>query len=185
MNGFIKMFDVSKHEPKLLTKPKSGYDMFSNFGEIILAKCNSNGTILAVTIATEQLIPDGLIYIWNIEKDFVSSFDFLGKYGSQSQPVGILARYLQIKFVNFSFNLLDALRGYLKRLLKKYFRKSLLILIIIFNSDFRRIFIGIQMTVACLLARHVSFMPNLCHHPTSRTIKHHSSPLQFRNQPNL
>lgn len=95
MNGFIKIFDVSKHEPKMLTKPKSGYDMFPNFGEIILAKCNSNGTTTAMTIATEQLIPDGLIYIWNIETDTVTSFDFLGKYGNQSQSVGFVARYLQ------------------------------------------------------------------------------------------
>lgn len=97
MNGFIKVFDVSKHEPKLLTKAKSGYDMFSNFGEVILAKCNANGTILAITIATEQLIPDGLIYIWNIEKDTVNSFDFLGKYGSQPQPAGFVARYFTLK----------------------------------------------------------------------------------------
>lgn len=92
MNGFVKIFDVSKHEPKLLTKTKSGYDMFPNFGEIILAKCNSNGTILAITIATEQLIPDGLIYIWNIEQDTISSFDFLGKNGNQSQTAGFVAR---------------------------------------------------------------------------------------------
>lgn len=96
MNGFIKIFDVSKHEPKSLTKAKSGYDMFPNFGEIILAKCNSNGTTLAITVATEQLIPDGIVYIWNIEKDTVSSFDFLGKYGGQSQSVGFVARYEQI-----------------------------------------------------------------------------------------
>ncbi|XP_037026669.1 intraflagellar transport protein 140 homolog [Bradysia coprophila] len=92
LNGFIKIFDVSKHEPKLLTKPKSGYDMFPSFGEIILARCNSNGTLLAVTIATEQLIPDGIVYIWNIERDTVSSFDFLGKYSNQSQPLGFVAR---------------------------------------------------------------------------------------------
>lgn len=99
MNGFIKMFDVSKHEPKLLTKAKSGYDMFPNFGEIILAKCNSNGTIAAITIATEQLIPDGLMYIWNIEKDTVSSFDFLGKYGNQAQSMGFIARYFEYKTI--------------------------------------------------------------------------------------
>lgn len=95
MNGFIKIFDVSKHEPKLLTKVKSGYDMFPNFGEIILAKCNSNGTTLAITIATEQLIPDGVIYIWNVEKDTISSFDFLGKHRNQPQSAGFVARYGQ------------------------------------------------------------------------------------------
>ncbi|KAJ6640265.1 Intraflagellar transport protein 140 like [Pseudolycoriella hygida] len=92
MNGFIKIFDVSKHEPKLLTKPKSAYDMFPNFGEIISAKCNSNGTVLAITIANEQLIPDGLFYTWHIEKDTLSSCDFLGKNGNQSQSLGHVAR---------------------------------------------------------------------------------------------
>lgn len=92
MNGFIKIYDVSKHEPKLLTKAKSGYDMFPNFGEIIMAKCNANGTILAITIATEQLVPDGLLYIWNIEKDTISSFDFLGKNANQTQSVGFAPR---------------------------------------------------------------------------------------------
>lgn len=75
--------------------------MFPNFGEIILAKCNSNGMTVAITIATEQLIPDGLIYVWNIEKDTVSSFDFLGRYGNRSQSVGFIARYKRIKKTNF------------------------------------------------------------------------------------
>lgn len=60
-----------------MTQPKSGYDLFQNFGEIIMAKCNSNGTYVAVTIATENLIPDGKIYLWNLEKDIIKSYDFL------------------------------------------------------------------------------------------------------------
>ena len=68
-----------RHDPKLLTQPKCGYDLFENFGEIIMARCNSNGTYLAATIANENLVPDGKIYIWNLEKDTVRFYDFMNK----------------------------------------------------------------------------------------------------------
>lgn len=80
MNGFLKVYDVSKHEPKLVVPAKSGYDLFGNFGEIIMAKCNVTGTHAALTIATESLVPDGKLYIWDMEKDRVSSYDFLNKH---------------------------------------------------------------------------------------------------------
>lgn len=79
MNGFLKVYDVSRHEPKLIMPSKSGYDLFGNFGEIIMAKCNATGTHLAMTVATESLVPDGKLYIWDIEKDRLSSYDFLNK----------------------------------------------------------------------------------------------------------
>lgn len=83
MNGFLKVYDVSRHEPKLIIPPKSGYDLFGNFGEIIMAKCNIKGTHLAMTIATESLVPDGKLYIYDMEKDRLSSFDFLNKNNKQ------------------------------------------------------------------------------------------------------
>lgn len=79
MNGFLKVYDVSRHEPKLIVPPKSGYDLFGNFGEIIMAKCNATGTHLAMTIATESLVPDGKLYVYDMEKDRLCSFDFLNK----------------------------------------------------------------------------------------------------------
>lgn len=79
MNGFIKIYDVSRHEPKLVIPAKSGYDLFGNFGEIIMAKCNVTGTHLALTIATESLVPDGKLYIWDMDKDRVSNYDFLNR----------------------------------------------------------------------------------------------------------
>lgn len=77
MNGFVKVFDVSRHEPRLLTPTKSGYDLFDNFGEIILAKCNSTASHVAITIATESLVPDGKVYIWDVERDIVGDYNFL------------------------------------------------------------------------------------------------------------
>lgn len=79
LNGYIKVYDVSRHEPKLLTPLKSGYDLFGNFGEIIMAKCNATATHVAITIATESLVPDGKLYVWDVERDIVGEYDFLFK----------------------------------------------------------------------------------------------------------
>lgn len=84
INGLLKIYDISRHEPKLITQPKSGYDLFAHFGEIIMAKCNANGTQIAVIIANETLVPDGKLYIWHIEKDTVMEHDFLHNYSMAS-----------------------------------------------------------------------------------------------------
>lgn len=80
MNGYIKVFDISRHEPKLLTSPKCAYDMFDNFGEIIQAICNCDGTNVLLSIATKDLVPDGKIYIWNLEKNNVREHNFSHGY---------------------------------------------------------------------------------------------------------
>lgn len=79
INGIVKIFDISHLEPKLITQPKYGHDLFSNFGEIIMAKCNINGTFIAITIANKMLIPDGKIYIWSIEHDSVLEYNPMPK----------------------------------------------------------------------------------------------------------
>lgn len=78
MNGFIRAFDISRHEPKSLFLPKSGYDLFGNFGEIIMAKCNATASHMALTIATESLIPDGKLYVWDMDRDKLAIYDFTG-----------------------------------------------------------------------------------------------------------
>lgn len=82
MNGLIKIYDISKHEPKLLMQPKSAYDIFENFGEIIQAKCSDEGNYLLLTIATESLVPDGFVYVWDFEKNDLATYDFLYKNDS-------------------------------------------------------------------------------------------------------
>lgn len=79
MNGFIRVYDISRHEPKSVVPSKSGYDLFGNFGEIIMAKCNVNASHMALTIATESLVPDGKLYIWDMERDKLAEYDFLNK----------------------------------------------------------------------------------------------------------
>lgn len=75
MNGYLKVYDITRHDHKQLFQPRSGYDLFENFGEIIAAKCN--GSFMAVLLANESLIPDGRVYCWNYQNDTVNYFDFL------------------------------------------------------------------------------------------------------------
>lgn len=76
-DGFVKIYDSSRHELKLVVPPRNAYDLFDNFGEIILAKTNKNGTICALAIANEKLVPDGKLYFWNLEHDSMAFYDFL------------------------------------------------------------------------------------------------------------
>lgn len=79
LNGYIKVYDVSRHELKLVVPTKNAYDLFENFGEIIMAKANHDGSLVALTIATESLLPDGQLHIWKLESDALLSYDFLQK----------------------------------------------------------------------------------------------------------
>lgn len=79
LNGYLKVYDVSRHELKLVVPTKNAYDLFENFGEVIMAKANQDGTLVALTIATDSLVPDGKLYIWKLESDSVLSYDFLQK----------------------------------------------------------------------------------------------------------
>lgn len=76
MDGFLKIFDLLEEEPKLLTTVRNLYDMCNDFGEIIQAKINCNGNIIALTLAASNLIPDGKLYIWDIEQDNFIYYDF-------------------------------------------------------------------------------------------------------------
>uniref|UniRef100_A0A182QMN5 Uncharacterized protein n=1 Tax=Anopheles farauti TaxID=69004 RepID=A0A182QMN5_9DIPT len=76
LNGYIRLYDVSRHDIRLLHPPKSAYDLFEKFGEIIMARTNANGTYVALTIANEQLLPDGKLYLWNLESNLLSVRDF-------------------------------------------------------------------------------------------------------------
>ncbi|XP_017466425.1 PREDICTED: intraflagellar transport protein 140 homolog [Rhagoletis zephyria] len=69
MNGFIKTYDVSRHDPKPMFPSKSGYDLFDDFGEVILVKCNTAGTHLAVVIANRSFAPKPVLYCWNFERN--------------------------------------------------------------------------------------------------------------------
>lgn len=78
LNGYLKIYDVSRHELKLLVPTKNAYDLYENFGEVMMMKTNFDGSFVAMTIANADLVPDGKLYIWKLESDtIVTPFDFL------------------------------------------------------------------------------------------------------------
>jgi hypothetical protein len=46
-----------------------------------MIKCNAQGTHLLLTIATESLMPNGKLYLWDFEKDVVHAYDFMEQIG--------------------------------------------------------------------------------------------------------
>lgn len=69
MEGYLKIFDLAEPQPKPLTPTKAMHDLVGDFGEIIQAKTNASGTKIALTIAAINLIPDGKLYIYDIENN--------------------------------------------------------------------------------------------------------------------
>ncbi|XP_049537307.1 intraflagellar transport protein 140 homolog [Anopheles darlingi] len=76
LNGYLKLYDVSRHDVKQLQPARCGYDMFENFGEIIAAKTNATGTHVVLTIANEQLHPEGSLHLWCLESNVLKPYEF-------------------------------------------------------------------------------------------------------------
>lgn len=80
MNGYVHLYDVARHEPRPICPPsgsmRTGYDLVDNFGEFIAIKASASGTHLCMLIATENLLPDGKLYLWHLQEDHLSHFDF-------------------------------------------------------------------------------------------------------------
>nr|NP_995608.1 reduced mechanoreceptor potential A, isoform B [Drosophila melanogaster]AAS64635.1 reduced mechanoreceptor potential A, isoform B [Drosophila melanogaster] len=95
MNGYVKAYDVSRHDPKLLFPSKSGHDIFDDFGEFILVKCNSSGSHLAMVIASSNFTPISTLFCWDFERSNLLEYGLLEpetnakKESSTSLPVRI------------------------------------------------------------------------------------------------
>lgn len=76
MEGYLKVYELTDSPTKLVTPVRNLYDMISDFGEIIQAKTNSSGNKVAITLAAANLIPDGKLYIWDMETDNILIYDF-------------------------------------------------------------------------------------------------------------
>lgn len=74
--GYVKIWDLSRREAKLHSKPKNINDVITDFGEIILARSNSTGSKVSITVARSNLLPDPRLYLWDTETDNVSHFNF-------------------------------------------------------------------------------------------------------------
>lgn len=81
IEGFVKVYELNENDPKLVIPARNLYDMCTDFGEIIQAKCNCSGNKIGMTLAAANLIPDGRLYVWDVETDDFLSYDF-HKYGN-------------------------------------------------------------------------------------------------------
>ncbi|KAL1494371.1 hypothetical protein ABEB36_009980 [Hypothenemus hampei] len=86
MEGYLKIYDLLDNQPKLLTPAKNLADSIDDFGEVIQAKTNSKGNKVAFTLAASNLIPDGKLYIWDVESDEITSYDFRKYDAIESSP---------------------------------------------------------------------------------------------------
>ncbi|XP_016956746.1 intraflagellar transport protein 140 homolog [Drosophila biarmipes] len=87
MNGYVKAYDVSRHDPKLLFPSKSGHDIFDDFGEFILVKCNSLGSHLAMVIANSHFTPISALFCWDFERNNLFDYDLLEQEASSKKEI--------------------------------------------------------------------------------------------------
>ncbi|KAH8393888.1 hypothetical protein KR215_005842 [Drosophila sulfurigaster] len=91
MNGYVKAYDVTRHDPKLLFPSKSGHEIFDDFGEFILVKCNSLGSHLALVIANSSFTPCAAIYCWDFERNNLFAYDLAANKSEQQVDKSSLA----------------------------------------------------------------------------------------------
>lgn len=51
-------------------------ECLKEYGEVMSARVNSAGTKVSVSIATGALLPDPKLYIWDLESDSMTYFNF-------------------------------------------------------------------------------------------------------------
>lgn len=74
--GAVKVFDLSRREAKHHAGPKYLRSSIMEFGGIISAKCNANGSKISVIVSKFNNMPDSNIYIWDTETDTIQFFNF-------------------------------------------------------------------------------------------------------------
>lgn len=76
LNGILKIWDIGKREAKLHTRAMIVYEAINDFAEIIEAKCNADCRCVSITVASSNLLPSPILYVWDIEGDQILEFDF-------------------------------------------------------------------------------------------------------------
>ncbi|XP_037074398.1 intraflagellar transport protein 140 homolog isoform X2 [Pollicipes pollicipes] len=76
VNGALKLFDLSRRELRSLANPKFISESVPDFGELIQCRVNCKGTKVSCLVAQSSLLPDPKVYIWDVDTDAVSYFNF-------------------------------------------------------------------------------------------------------------
>ncbi|CAH0395649.1 unnamed protein product [Bemisia tabaci] len=93
ITGFLYVWDLSRREPKLRCKPKDLSESISDFGEVMSAKSNINGSKVSITIAKANLLPSPELFVYVIDSDTILSHSFCesSESSDQNEPS---ARYI-------------------------------------------------------------------------------------------
>ncbi|BES89280.1 Hypothetical protein NTJ_02087 [Nesidiocoris tenuis] len=83
VTGILQVWDLSRREAKPFSKLKDLIEAIDDFGEVISAVCNSNGSKVALTAASSGLTPMPAIFVWSIDEDTMYSHFF----NSSSEPM--------------------------------------------------------------------------------------------------
>ncbi|XP_060521943.1 intraflagellar transport protein 140 homolog [Cylas formicarius] len=74
--GFLKVYHLGDGQPKAVAPARNVGDLVDDFGEVIQAKTNAAGAKVAITLAAADLVPDGRLYVWDIEDNQLTRYDF-------------------------------------------------------------------------------------------------------------
>ncbi|XP_014295650.1 intraflagellar transport protein 140 homolog [Microplitis demolitor] len=92
LNGILKIWDLSKRLAKLHTRTLAVSKVIKDFAEVIEAKCNSDCRCVSITVATSNLLPSSILYIWDIEGDQIFEFDFAQLSNSYENYAGMISK---------------------------------------------------------------------------------------------
>ncbi|XP_077862626.1 intraflagellar transport protein 140 homolog [Saccoglossus kowalevskii] len=81
--GYLKIFDLSRREAKLHANPKYIHDSVSKLGSIVSIRVNCNGTKISILSNKTDGTCDPTLYVWDVDMDNVSHFDFAVGHGDQ------------------------------------------------------------------------------------------------------
>ncbi|KAK2157995.1 hypothetical protein LSH36_179g04000 [Paralvinella palmiformis] len=83
--GIVKLYDLSRREAKIVSHPCNLADTIIEFGRVISAKCNSNGSKVSIITEKRNSKPNPKLYIWDVELDTLQFFSFETGHGEQDE----------------------------------------------------------------------------------------------------
>lgn len=92
LNGFLRVWEMSSDCDETTAKPCARVaalpDLLDDFAEIIEARCNSDCRFVSITIATSNLMPSSILYVWQVDNDRLDSLDFAALHFEASSYQG-------------------------------------------------------------------------------------------------
>ncbi|RZF46866.1 hypothetical protein LSTR_LSTR008247 [Laodelphax striatellus] len=85
MSGVLHVWDLTRREAKAVCPPKDLMESLDDFGEVICARVNANGTRVSLSVAGVNLLPLPAVYVWDLENDSLSCHSFSADKSSDTK----------------------------------------------------------------------------------------------------